>query len=180
MKKIVVSAFGSFGDLHPYVAVALELKKRVHHVVIATSEIYRESLKAARALGVRAVLLVGDERNRPSFCPKASRPSTTRLTPSFCRARAVVHHGGVGTTGQVLRAGASALVMPFSHDQFDNGARRTRRRGPRVPRSKYSAATATRELRALLDDESYTTRAAEIGRRGRFGRSPERMTACCL
>src|SRR3954466_13437982 len=46
MKKIVISTFGSFGDLHPYVAIALELKKRGHKPVIATSEIYREKTDA--------------------------------------------------------------------------------------------------------------------------------------
>jgi UDP:flavonoid glycosyltransferase YjiC (YdhE family) len=58
--------------------------------------------------------------------------------------------------------------MPFSHDQFDNGARLRRTGAARVlPRSKYNAKTAARELRALLGDESYTSRAAEAGRRVR-------------
>src|SRR5215216_6243347 len=46
MKKIVISTFGSFGDVHPYVAIALELKRRGHRPVIATSEIYREKMDA--------------------------------------------------------------------------------------------------------------------------------------
>ncbi|MDQ3920682.1 MAG: glycosyltransferase, partial [Acidobacteriota bacterium] len=44
--KIVISTFGSFGDVHPYIAVALELKRRGHRPVIATSEIYREKTDA--------------------------------------------------------------------------------------------------------------------------------------
>lgn len=44
--KIVLSTFGSFGDVHPYIALALELKARGHHPVIATSEIYREKTDA--------------------------------------------------------------------------------------------------------------------------------------
>src|SRR5215210_5036142 len=46
MKKIVISTVGSFGDVHPYVAIALELKRRGHRPVIATSEIYREKTDA--------------------------------------------------------------------------------------------------------------------------------------
>src|SRR3712207_6415200 len=46
MSKIVISTFGSFGDVHPYVAIALELKRRGHRPVIATSEIYREKTDA--------------------------------------------------------------------------------------------------------------------------------------
>src|SRR3954468_11273970 len=46
-KRIVLSTFGSFGDIHPYVAIALELKARGHRPVIATSEVYREKMDAA-------------------------------------------------------------------------------------------------------------------------------------
>lgn len=45
-KRIVLSTFGSFGDIHPYIAIALELKARGHSVVIATSEVYREKMDA--------------------------------------------------------------------------------------------------------------------------------------
>lgn len=46
-KRIVLSTFGSFGDIHPYVAIAIELKSRGHLPVIATSEVYREKMAAA-------------------------------------------------------------------------------------------------------------------------------------
>jgi rhamnosyltransferase subunit B len=36
---------------------------------------------------------------------------------------ALVHHGGIGTTAEALRAGIPQLVAPFAWDQFDNGAR---------------------------------------------------------
>src|SRR6185436_147105 len=45
-KRIVLSTFGSFGDIHPYLAIALELKSRGHSPVIATSEVYREKMDA--------------------------------------------------------------------------------------------------------------------------------------
>jgi rhamnosyltransferase subunit B len=130
-------------------------------------DFYRESIKAARALGLRALLLIGDERNRPAEAlPEGVAAfDYAPYGEILPRTRAVVHHGGIGTTAQVLRAGVPALVMPFSHDQFDNGARVARAGAGRVlPRAKYNAATATRELRALLEDESYTSRAKEIGK----------------
>ena len=46
-KRIVISTFGSFGDIHPYLAIALELKARGHRPLIATSEVYREKMDAA-------------------------------------------------------------------------------------------------------------------------------------
>ena len=46
MARIVLNTFGSLGDLHPYLAVALELKHRGHHPVIATHDIYRGRAEA--------------------------------------------------------------------------------------------------------------------------------------
>jgi rhamnosyltransferase subunit B len=46
-KKIVFTTWGSFGDLHPFLALALEMKARGHGCAIATSEIYRQKVEAA-------------------------------------------------------------------------------------------------------------------------------------
>lgn len=53
-RRIVLTTFGSLGDLHPYIAVALGLKARGHEAVIATSAVYREKIEAL-GLGFRAV-----------------------------------------------------------------------------------------------------------------------------
>jgi UDP:flavonoid glycosyltransferase YjiC (YdhE family) len=45
-KRIVLTTFGSYGDIHPYLAIAAELRSRGHHPAIATSELYREKLVA--------------------------------------------------------------------------------------------------------------------------------------
>ena len=42
--RVLLTTFGSFGDLHPYIAVALELKRRGHEPVLATYEFYREKI----------------------------------------------------------------------------------------------------------------------------------------
>lgn len=42
MKKIVIATFGTFGDIHPYLSLALELKQRGHRVVFCTSNFYRQ------------------------------------------------------------------------------------------------------------------------------------------
>ena len=44
MAKIVFAVFGSLGDLHPHIALALELKERSHDVAFATLEYYRERI----------------------------------------------------------------------------------------------------------------------------------------
>lgn len=47
MKRIVFATFGSLGDLHPYIAVGRELKRRGHRPRIASAEEYREPVEAA-------------------------------------------------------------------------------------------------------------------------------------
>ena len=45
-KRILFATIGSLGDLHPCLALALELKLRGHHVTIATTEFYRSKIEA--------------------------------------------------------------------------------------------------------------------------------------
>ncbi len=42
---MVVTTIGSLGDLHPKIAVALELRKRGHDVVFATHQDIKKKLK---------------------------------------------------------------------------------------------------------------------------------------
>ena len=46
-KQIVLTTFGSLGDLHPYIAIAVELLARGHRAVIATSENHRNHVQGA-------------------------------------------------------------------------------------------------------------------------------------
>src|SRR5262245_61416485 len=46
MARIVLTTFGSLGDLHPYLAIGLELKRRGHQVILATNLFYRENVEA--------------------------------------------------------------------------------------------------------------------------------------
>ena len=83
----------------------------------------------------------------------------------FPRAAAVVHHGGVGTTAQALRAGVPQLVMPFAHDQFDNAARVRRLGcGQILPRARLAEGSLARELNALLSNDAIATSARRESR----------------
>jgi UDP:flavonoid glycosyltransferase YjiC (YdhE family) len=46
MARIVLATFGSLGDLHPVIGLALELRRRGHRPEIATTELYREKIGA--------------------------------------------------------------------------------------------------------------------------------------
>ena len=121
----------------------------------AAGRFYHESVAAAARLGVRAVLLTGGfERNRPAGALPRDVLVTDRAPHAllFPRASAIVHHGGIGTTGQALRSGQPMLVVPHSHDQPDN-ALRVRRLGVActLPARRYRAPRVARELERLLD-----------------------------
>jgi UDP:flavonoid glycosyltransferase YjiC (YdhE family) len=46
-KRVVLTSWGSFGDLHPYMALALELAKRGYRPVLGTLPIYKEKVENA-------------------------------------------------------------------------------------------------------------------------------------
>ena len=135
----------------------------------AAGTFYRESLKAAQLLKVRAVLLVGkDLRNRPS-APLPEGIVTFDYAPFsklFPWAATVVHQGGIGTTGQALRSGRPQLVVPFAHDQPDNALRVERLGVAEVlyPRL-YSARYAAKRLELLLREPRYACRAGKAAER---------------
>jgi UDP:flavonoid glycosyltransferase YjiC (YdhE family) len=148
--------------------------------VMDAGRFYDESLAAAERLGRRAVLLIGiDPRNQP----RAPLPTTAialeyaPFSELFPRAAAIVHQGGVGTTGQALRAGRPMLVVPWGHDQPDN-AERVRRLGVArtLDKNRYTARTAAAALSRLLDDPACAARAEEVGRRVR---SEDGVAAAC-
>ncbi len=127
---------------------------------------YRDSIEAGRDLGRRALLLIGHPRNMPSS-PLPEGVAAFEYAPYsevMPRACAIVHQGGVGTTGQGMRSGKPVLIVPHAHDQFDNAARVERLGSGRVlPRPRYNAQSAIRELQLLLEDPTYGATAAKVG-----------------
>ena len=132
-------------------------------------DFFSESIEAAKHLGQRAVLLIGDKRNHPGALPEGmiavEYVSYESVMP---RASVVVHHGGVGTTSHGLRAGVPTLIVPFAFDQSDNAEHAQRLGVSRtLYRNQYCAARAATELGKLLREPSYAQRAAEVGRQVR-------------
>lgn len=127
---------------------------------------YEHAIAAARSLGQRAVLLVGD---RKGVLPQALPPGILALDyvpygKLFSRASAVVHQGGIGTTGQALRAGKPMLVVPhYSNDQPDNATRIARLGvGRYIPLRRLTPQTLSKELAPLLTEGQYRTRASAV------------------
>jgi UDP:flavonoid glycosyltransferase YjiC (YdhE family) len=113
------------------------------------------------------VLLIGDERNRleESLPPEIIAVNYAPFESLLPRACAMVHHGGVGTTSQGLRAGIPTLIVPFAFDQPDNAAHAARLGGSRtLPRSKYLSDRVARELDILLTKPEHASSAKETGK----------------
>jgi rhamnosyltransferase subunit B len=145
--------------------------------VFAAENFYLESVRAAQQLGRRALLLLGNNPLPPGLPPTILAWDYLPFAQIFPRAAAIVHQGGVGTTAQALRAGRPMLVMPFGFDQPDNAARVTRLGvGRTLPRSRYTADRAARELAALLAAPGVSVAASILAARIRTEHGP--ATAC--
>lgn len=136
-------------------------------LVLDPGDFYERSAALAQRLGRRAILLVGPDapgaaalaQGRPDLLVADYAPHSEL----FPHAAAIVHHGGIGTTAQALRAGRPQLVIPFSADQPDNAERVVRLGvGRAIPAAAYRMRRALKELRLLLSGD-YAARAASIG-----------------
>jgi len=88
------------------------------------AQYFKFAMEACRRLGKRAIFLTAFREQVPQDLPsnilwQEYFPLRTLLP----RVAALVHHGGIGTTAEALRAGTPQLVIPLAHDQFDNGIR---------------------------------------------------------
>ena len=70
--RIVLATFGSLGDLHPFLALALGLRERGCHPVLATHELYRERIER---LGIEFAPL------RPDYDPNHEELNLLSMDP---------------------------------------------------------------------------------------------------
>ena len=142
--------------------------------VWVAKDFFKHSVNAAVKVGKRAILLIGDSRNLSERLPDNIVASEYAPYQSLLpRASVIVHHGGVGTTSQCLRAGVPTLIVPFAFDQMDN-ADHARRLGTSrtLSRRLYSSERVTRELKSLLENNSYAEKARSVGEKLRSENGP--------
>lgn len=90
-------------------------------VPFGARQFYAQVAGAISKLGMRAVLLTASD---PGV--RLANIKVTAYAPHsllFPHVDAIVHHGGIGTSGQALRAGKAQIIVPFMGDQFDNARR---------------------------------------------------------
>ncbi len=128
----------------------------------------RLTLDAVARSGQRAVLLSGWAGLAAGDLP----PGVLKLDSVphgwlFPRMAAIVHHGGVGTTHEALRAGRPQVVVPFFGDQ-PFWADRVYGLGvspPPVVQDELTAEHLAEAICATTSDSAMRRRAAEVGAR---------------
>jgi rhamnosyltransferase subunit B len=127
---------------------------------------YEEAAEVCRRLGVRGLLLVGGEENRPRDLP--AHVLAVAYAPYglvMPRMRAVVHQCGIGTLSHTLRAGVPSVAVPFAFDQPNNACRLEELGvAELVKPSARNAISLAQALTRLLAG-SAATRARELGAR---------------
>jgi UDP:flavonoid glycosyltransferase YjiC (YdhE family) len=114
---------------------------------------FEAGLAACARLGLRAVLLTpyADQvPSLPAFARHYPYIALQRLAP---RATAIIHHGGIGTAAQGLRAGIPQLLAPVFYDQFDNAARLETLGVGRRLEAPYDADEIATVLTAILSSK---------------------------
>ena len=146
----------------PVIAVSSgSLSPGVNH---AFTDFYRTSVRAIRRVGARA-LVVGAA---PGVLPEPLPDGVLALPFApfsllYPRCAAVIHHGGIGTVAQALRAGVPALVVPWGADQYLNAGQVAHLGAGRwLQRHFYTTERAAQGLDALLHQAWYRERAQAL------------------
>ena len=128
---------------------------------------FRAAVDACLRLRSRGVLVSASAEQLPADTPASVRAfAHAPFGELLPRAKAIVHHGGIGTAAQALRAGIAQVVVPLAYDQPDNAARLRQLGVASIlsPR-RLDGARLARTLRELLTSPGLPTRLLETARR---------------
>ena len=130
-------------------------------------EAFKAAHRALATLGRRGLFITRHADQLPRELSTETRHVSWASFPSLLpRTAAIVHHGGIGTTAEALRAGIPQLVLASGLDQFDNGQRlRALGVGYMVPATRISARSLTSRLRRLLDSPETALACAALAAR---------------
>jgi sterol 3beta-glucosyltransferase len=121
---------------------------------------------ALQAVGQRGLLAPGWGGLAPGALPPGMHLlGDVPHAALFPQVRAVVHHGGAGTTHAGLRAGRPTVICPFFGDQpFWGRLVHARGLGPApIAQRRLTAPRLASALRELLDSPAMTARAEALG-----------------
>jgi rhamnosyltransferase subunit B len=130
----------------------------------ASHDFFSVSAQACRQTGKRGILLthVADQipDNLPPGVAHFAYAPFSSLLP---RVSAFVHHGGIGTLSQALRAGVPQLIRPMAHDQFDNADRAVRLGvATKILPRRYRVNSVVRAIERLTSDAGVRERCTQV------------------
>lgn len=139
---------------------------------------FKHALQAALILRQRAIFITPRRDQVPAELPPSclwiDYVSFGSLLPHMA---AFVHHGGIGTTAEALRAGVPQLVVPLSFDQFAN-AERAMALGvaDALRASRVQVGPLAQKLSSLLASTTVKARCTAVA--ARFGQGPDTARVC--
>ncbi len=138
---------------------------------------FEAAAQATRELGLRAIFLTPHFDQLPATLgPDVCWQEYVPLKALLPHVAALVHHGGIGTTAEALRAGTPQLVVPLAHDQFDNAARVVAMgAGASLHAARVTPARMARALRQVVENAEVAARCAEVAQRFSEGGVIERL-----
>lgn len=87
-------------------------------------EYFRESIAACSLLSVPCLLVGGSKpSSQMDTMPDVLHVDYVDFETVLPRCRAIVHHGGMGTLSQAIKAGIPQIIRPLMYDQPDNAYR---------------------------------------------------------
>jgi rhamnosyltransferase subunit B len=146
---------------------------------VHASNFFACALAAVNQLGERAIFLTKSREQVPADLPAhVLWQPYVPLSGLLPRVKALVHHGGVGTTAEAMRAGTPQLVTYFAWDQFDNGTRVAELgMGQVMPVKRLSARKLARALRTVLSSDRMRDSGAQVARRFAQRQDPVELCA---
>ncbi|OYP30450.1 glycosyltransferase [Rhodopirellula sp. MGV] len=116
-----------------------------------TRKFFRRAANVCSDLNLPGLLLANHPQCFPTGLPSIVRTqSYVPLGKLLPHCRAIVHHGGIGTTSQAIASGIPQLIRPMAFDQFDN-AHRVSQLG--CGRCLQSDRDLAKQLSRLLQDQ---------------------------
>ena len=125
-------------------------------------------VEALEKTGQRGIMLSGwgglGHKNLPKNILRMDAVPHDWLFPKM---KAIIHHGGAGTTGSALRSGIPSIAIPFFGDQFFWGKQIQKIGvGPKpLPIKKLTSENLSKAINQMLTNETMRSKAKKVGRK---------------
>lgn len=129
-------------------------------------DFFNVSIEVSKKLGIKAILLTHFSEQIPKNLPKnilhINYAPFSELLPKLSL---FVHHGGIGTTSQTLKAGIPQIIRPVAFDQFDNSIRAVNLGVAKEILAKdYNTKNLLNTINEILNDDNYKNNAKLISK----------------